>query len=150
VRERWTPVLFILAGALAGLGIAMINWDYESNLGSALGTVIGCTLGGVILAFLHPRWLKSYIRRGSRAYQSLPLAMTLIFDDHGITTAMQHQTSTSDWSLITHVIETREHLILYVAKLRAYVVKITDVPDADREPLRQLIRQKVSTVEVRA
>jgi YcxB-like protein len=150
-RDRMIRILIIFAGVLAGLGLTLINWrGDETFLATAAQFFAGPTLVGVVLAVFYLRWIGWVTRRASRAYQTLPLAMTHVFDEQGIATETQDQAGRAGWSTIERAVETKQHIILYVAKLRAYVIKIAEVAEPDREPLRQLIRRKVSKVEVRS
>jgi YcxB-like protein len=149
-RDRVVRGLIILAGVLAGLGVTLINWQGdESFMAAAAQFFAGPALVGVVLSVFYLRWIGWVTRRASRAYQTLPLAMTHVFDEQGIVTETRDQSGRAGWATIERAVETDQHVILYVAKLRAYVFKIAEVAEADREPLRQLIRQKVSKVEVR-
>jgi hypothetical protein len=140
----------ILLCTFIGIGIALVQWDPFETALSNFGITLGTFLGGLITAALFPRYLKWGVRRASRAYQKLPLAMTLTFDDSGIASTLQDSSGHGSWSTVERALETDSHFLLYVARLRAYVFKTADVAETDRMPLRNLIRQKVTKVELKA
>jgi hypothetical protein len=149
VRDRVMPLFVFIVIAGYGLGLAMLGAGAEGVWSSGSGLIIGFSLTGLVLAALYPRFIRWAIHRNSRNYQTLPLHMTLTFDETGIASVMTDRTGHVAWSTVVNAVETDRHIILYVAKYLAFIVKTSSVAEKDREPLRQMIRRKVAKVEVR-
>jgi hypothetical protein len=149
VRDRVLRVMIFVVLTCAGVGLALINSDTRPDLAEVITPVFSCSVAGLVLARLYPRFVRWAIRRNSRHYQKLPLTMTLTFDETGIASQLTDRSGHMAWSAVESAVETDRHHILYVANLMAFVVQISSIDDDCREPLRQLIKRHVSKVEVR-
>jgi hypothetical protein len=105
---------------------------------------LGLLGAGAILALLYPRYARWYTRKASAAYQTLPLPMTLVIDDAGIQAQLEGQSGSSAWKLIERVVETETYILLYLNRLRAYIIPKSAFADgAELDRLRRLIAAHV-------
>jgi fosfomycin resistance protein FosX len=105
---------------------------------------LGILVAGAILVCLYPAFSRWYTRQSSSAYQTLPLQLKLRIDDTGVHSELVNQTGFTTWASVERTVETDNHFLIYLNRLRGYVIPKTALTNAtDQVALRQLISTHV-------
>ena len=114
---------------------------------SASAFQVSVVLIALVMLVFYKRYWRWAVGRSSRAYQSLPLLQNHVIDDQGIRSELKDQSSHLGWPAVVRAVETDTHLLLYVAKLRAFVLPKRAIAADDLVRLRALIAEKVADFE---
>jgi hypothetical protein len=142
--QQWVVMgYFAVAIVLVAIGLPAFV-DMGQSFLDKLPFYLGLGVPGLIVIGLYPKFLRWSIKRSSMAYQTLPLPLSLVVDEGGIKAELDGQSGHTAWRVMTRAIETESHFLIYLNRLRGYVIpKSALVDEVTMQRFRQLIGRHI-------